>query len=155
MNYKISEYETRYYVGVEYEGGVKSGSNPNLGELWNVFLKEDLTLLMDVPNYEKFIGLECYPPDFKESKNYDYYALLETKELVKKPGFTSKKLPKGKYIEFEIQFDTIHDEIQNVYQYIRDNNLVIHYGFDYEDYIKGQDYDSNGAILNFVLKLEE
>jgi predicted transcriptional regulator YdeE len=155
MNYKISEYKTRFFIGVEYEGGVKSGSNPKLGELWNIFLSEDLKLLIDVPNYEKFIGLECYPPDFKDLKTFDYYALLETKELVKKDGFVSKKLPKGKYIEFEINFDNLHDEMQKVYQYVKENNLTIHYGFDYEDYLKGQDYNKDDAILNFVLKLEE
>jgi len=155
MNYKISEYETRFFIGVEYEGGVKNGVNPKISELWNVFLNEDLKLLISVPNFEKFIGLECYPPDFKETKNYDYYALLETKELVKKDGFVSKKLPKGKYIEFEVQFDDLHNEIHRVYKYVKDNALNIHYGFDYEDYIKGQDYYVEKAILNFVLKLEE
>ncbi len=81
--------------------------------------------------------------------------MLETKELVKKDGFVSKKLPKGKYIEFEINFDNLHDEMQKVYQYVKENNLTIHYGFDYEDYLKGQDYNKDDAILNFVLKLEE
>ena len=155
MNYKITEYETRFFIGVEYQGGVKSGANQKLGDLWNSFLNEDLQLLIDVPNFEKFIGLYCYPPDFKESRNMDYYALLETKDLVRKDGFVSKKLPKGKYLEFSIKFDNLHDEIQRVYKYVKDNGLNIHYGFDYEDYIKGQDYDKDNAILNFALKLEE
>lgn len=155
MNYKICEYETRFYIGVEYQGGVKNGITPKIQELWNDFLNEDLKLLISVPNYEKFIGLECYPPDFNESRNFDYFALLETKELVRKPGFISKKLPKGTYIEFKVNFDDIHTEIQRVYQYVKENGIKIHYGFDYEDYIKGQDYYEENAILNFVLKLDE
>ena len=155
MKFKTEEYESRFFIGVEYAGGVKPGSNPKLGQLWDDFLTDDIKLLKDVPSKDKFIGLECYPPDFKETKTFDYFALLETIELVKKAGFTSKKLPKGSYVLFEINFDQIHDEIQRVYKYIKENNLNIHYGFDYEDYIIGQDYTKPGAILNFALKLEE
>ena len=155
MKHKIAEFEERYFIGIEYEGGVKSGEQTKLGQLWDDFLREDIKLLKDVPNKDKFIGLECYPPDFRETKTFDYYALLETNELVKKDGFSSKKLPKGKYILFEIEFDNIHDEIQKVYKHVKDNHVNIHYGFDYEDYLQGQDYTKTGAILNFAFKLEE
>lgn len=155
MKYTTKEFEERYFIGVEYPGGVLAGSPPKLGQLWDDFLRDDLELLIDVPNKDKFIGLECYPPDFKETRTFDYFALLETNELVKKDGFTSKKLPKGTYVLFEISFDNIHNDIQEVYNYVKETNMNIHYGFDYEDYIKGQDYTKEGAILNFALKLEE
>lgn len=155
MKYITKEFEERFFIGVEYEGGIKPGDNSKVGQLWDDFLRDDLQLLIDVSNKDKFIGLECYPPDFKETQTFDYYALLETTELVKRDGFTSKKLPKGKYLLFEIEFDDIKEEIKRVYQYIRNNKIQIHYGFDYEDYIKDQDYTKPGAILNFALKLEE
>lgn len=155
MKFTTKEFEERFFIGVEYEGGVKPGDAPKFGQLWDDFLKEDIKLLIDVSDKNKFIGLECYPPDFKESRIFDYFALLETNELVKRDGFTSKKLPKGTYVLFEIHFDEIHDEIQQVYQYVKEHNMNIHYGFDYEDYLEGQDYTKPGAILNFALKLEE
>ncbi len=155
MKYITKVYEERFFIGVEYEGGVKPGDEPKFGQLWDDFLRDDLLLLKDVPNKNKFIGLECYPPDFKESRTFDYYALLETNELVKHDGFTSKKLPKGTYVLFEIKFDVIHDEIKRVYQYVKEHNMNIHYGFDYEDYLVEEDYTKPGATLNFVLKLEE
>lgn len=155
MKFITKEFNERFFIGIEYEGGVKPGDTPKLGQLWDVFLREDIKLLKEVPNKDKFIGLECYPPDFRETKTFDYYALLETNELVKKNGFSSKKLPKGTYVLFEINFDNIHDEIQEVYKYVKENSMNIHYGFDYEDYLLGQDYTKPGAILNFALKLEE
>jgi len=153
MKYKTMEFENRYFIGIEYPGGVQPGSDPKFGQLWDDFLGEDIKLLSDVTHKNKFIGLECYPPDFKETKTFDYYALLETNELVKKDGFSSKKLPKGTYILFEITFDDIRDQIQNVYKYIRENNINIHYGFDYEDYLQEEDYTKSGAVLNFCVKL--
>jgi len=155
MKFITKEFDERFFIGIEYQGGVKPGDSPKFGQLWDGFLREDIKLLKDVPNKNKFIGLECYPPDFRETKTYDYYALLETNDLVKKDGFTSKKLPKGTYVLFEINFDQIHDEIQKVYKHVKENNMNIHYGFDYEDYLLGQDYTKPGAILNFCLKLEE
>ncbi len=155
MKYEIKEFNERFFIGVEYAGGIKPGSNPQIGQLWDEFLNEDLKLIIDIPNHDKFVGLECYPPDFGETQTFDYFALLQTNELVKRDGFTSKKLPKGKYILFSIEFDQIRDEIQRVYKYVKENNIKIHMGFDYEDYIKGQDYRKPGARLNFALMLEE
>ncbi len=155
MEYKIVEHDERYFLGVEFQGGVSLDSNPKLGQLWNEFLGEDIKLIKKDMLLDKFIGLECYPPDFNESKTYDYFALVETKELVKQPGFVSKKLPKGKYISFVIKFDEITTERIKVYKYIAENKIHYHPGFDIEDYLEGQDYRTSGAILQFSLLLEE
>ena len=63
-------------------------------------------------------------------------------------------MPKGKYICFDVSYDNLHDEIQKVYQYAKDEKMPIHFGFDYEEYITDQDYTKEGARLNFCLKLE-
>ena len=155
MKYTIIDFDERYFIGIEYQGGISPNSNPQIGSFWSDFLEEDIKLIIDIPNHNKFIGLECYPPDFKESRVFDYYALLQTKELSKRDGFVSKKLPKGKYISFEVEFDEIHDEIQRVYRFIKSEGINIHFGFDYEDYLQTEDYTKEGAKINFVLKLEE
>jgi hypothetical protein len=155
MKYKITEYDERYFLGIEYEGGVAPGSNADLNSLWTTFLKEDVKLLEKEDILNKFIGLECYPPDFAETRMFDYYALVQTKHLVKHDGFSSKKLPKGKYIEFVVSFDNLHEDIKQVYKYIKDNNINVHFGFDYEDYLESEDYWKDGATLQFALKLEE
>jgi len=144
----------RFFIGIEYDGGAKLGEVNNFGQLWSTFLNEDLKLLGDLEHLSKFIGLECYSPDVMETRMYDYFALIETSELVKRPGFVSKKLPEGEYIFFEIEFDDIHQEIQKVYQYVKSKNINIHQGFDFEDYLPEYDYTKGGAKLNFAMMLE-
>ena len=70
MKYKVIDYEDRFYIGVEYPGGVGPNTTPNLGQMWSDFLRDDLSLLQDISVTEQFIGLECYPPDFRETKTF-------------------------------------------------------------------------------------
>ncbi len=153
MEHFIKEYEERYFIGIEHVNGVTHGNFSGYGKLWSVFLEEDIKLLNKDKILNKFIGLECYPPDFMDTKTFDYFALAETKELFFQPGFTSKKLPKGTYILYPINFDDIVNEIKKVYQDIRARKENIHMGFDYEDYLIDQDYTKEGAKLNFALLL--
>lgn len=155
MKNEIKEYNTRYFIGVEYEGGIKPNVKPKIDQLWQDFLGEDIKLLQHINTLDHFIGLECYPPDFKTSYELDYYAMIETPEHVELPGFVSKKLPSGTYICFVIEFDDIATEIQACYKYVKHNQIRVHYGFDYEDYISGQDYTKPGARLHFCLLLED
>lgn len=155
MKYITREFPERYYIGVEYEGGITPGKPNKIGDLWSVFFNEDMKLLNGVELIDEYIGLECYPPDFKETRQLDYYAMAQTKELVKIDGFSSKKLPEGKYISFEVQFDNLYNEIQQVFNYMKENDINAHMGFDFEEYINGQDYMKDGAILYFSLLLED
>jgi predicted transcriptional regulator YdeE len=154
MKYSVVDYDERFYIGVEFPGGVNLSQNPNISNFWNDFLRDDLPLLQDIPSKNLFIGLECYPPDFKDTHTFDYYALVETNQLEHKDGFVSKKLPKGKYILFEIEFDDLMNEMQRAYQFAQKEKMPIHYGFDYEQYLMGEDYTKPGAKLQFVIKLE-
>ncbi len=116
-------------------------------------------VLEDIPSRKKgfpVIGLECYPPDFMESKVYDYYSLVETEGLITSDDlYVTKKLPKGKYISFEIGFDTLQDDIHKVYEYIKVHNVKVHKGFDFEEYLEDEKYYESGAILNFSFLLED
>lgn len=155
MKYIKQEYENRYYIGLEHIPSIEIGKPHQIKELWDTFLKKGLKELSQEQLKHEFIGLECYAPDFMETKTFDYFALVETKGLIKEQGFVSKKLPKGTYIKFEVEFDHLLEQIKQVYQYINDNNINVHFGFDYEEYISDQDYSKEGAKLYFVLKLEE
>lgn len=155
MKFIKQNYENRYYIGLEHIPSVKIGEENQIKSLWDIFLSKGLKELSQEGLKHKFIGLECYAPDFMETKEFDYFALVETSELIKEDGFVSKKLPKGTYVKFEIDFDNIQKDIQSVYQYIKENKMNVHFGFDYEDYIKGEDYTKPGAKLYFALKLEE
>lgn len=115
----------------------------------------DMTLLQDLPLKRKFIGLECYPPDFKDEMSMDYYAMVETAVRVERDGFVTKRLPEGSYMQFEISFDHIRKEIQQVYQYLKEHNVRYHPTFDVEEYWDNQDYDSPGAKLYFSFLLFE
>ena len=44
MKHKIMEYDERYFIGIEYEGGVKPGVQAKFGQLWDDFLREDIKL---------------------------------------------------------------------------------------------------------------
>ena len=153
LKYTIKTYDTRYFAGIEKEGGITVGENEDLSEFWDVFLNEDLALLGNVKHPLNIIGLDCYPPDFKEQQQFDYYAMVEVIDAEKQSGFVTKKLPKGEYILFEIPNENIQDEIRQVYQYIKRSNIKIHPGFDYEDFVT-TDKDIDNAIVYFALLLE-
>ncbi len=155
MKHIIQEYPERYYIGIELENGFALGENNRIGELWDSFLQDDIHLLPNDMKTTSFIGLECYPPDFMETKRFDYFAMMQTPVLIKQNGFATKKLPAGRYISFEIPFDHIVDSIHNCYKYIQEKGIKVHMGFDFEDYLEGQDYRREGAILHFSLLLEK
>jgi len=156
MKYKVKDLDERYFAGIEFEGGIALGEKNKRRKLWDKFLND---VLKEIPSRKDgfpVIGLECYPPDFKETKVFDYYALVETKGLIQKSEkYVTKKLPKGKYICFEVGFDTLKEDIKEVYKYIKEHNVKIHKGFDFEEYLDNQKYYEDGAILNFSFLLEE
>jgi predicted transcriptional regulator YdeE len=155
MKYEVKDCNERYFAGIECEVDITLGEPKELPKLWDKFLND---VLKDIPSKKKgfpLIGLECYPPDFMESKVFDYYALVETEELIKSTDdYTTKKLPKGKYISFEVGFDTLYDDIQKVYKYIKEHNVNIQKGLDFEEYLEDQKYYEEGAILNFSFLLK-
>ena len=155
MKYEVKDMNERYFAGIEYEGGIALSETHKLPKLWEKFLND---VLEEIPLRKKgfpVIGLECYPPDFMETKVFDYYTLVETDVLIEKSEkYVTKKLPKGKYICFEVGFDTLKDDVQKVYKYIKEHNVKIHKGFDFEEYLDGQKYYESGAILNFSFLLE-
>ena len=156
MKYEVKDFNERYFAGIEYEGGVTLGDTKKLPKLWDKFLND---ILEEIPSRKKgfpVIGLECYPPDFMETKTFDYYALVETEGLIENnKNYVTKKLPKGKYISFEVGFDTLEDDIQKVYKYIKEHNVKVHKGFDFEEYLEDQKYYETEAILNFSFLLDE
>jgi predicted transcriptional regulator YdeE len=85
-----------------------------------------------------------------ESKTFDYYALVETEGLIENGNnYVTKKLPKGKYISFEVGFDTLEKDIRKVYKYIKEHNVKVHKGFDFEEYLEDQKYYETEAIFHF------
>lgn len=155
MKYTIKDYKERFYIGIEYPGGVVVGADNTIKKTWTDFFDNDYQYIENVKDGGKFIGLECYPPDFSESKTFDYYALCEVSSLAKQEGFVSKKLPEGKYISFPVKMRELKTEIGNVYRFIKENNIKVSNSFDYEDYLSEEDYSKKDAILNFCLKMAE
>ncbi|MDD3129572.1 MAG: GyrI-like domain-containing protein [Candidatus Izemoplasmatales bacterium] len=159
MDYTINDYETRYYAGIELIGGLKAESKDydKLPDLWNDFRQ---VYLEDIPHKvvpNKFIGLEMYRFDFMESKTMDYFALVEITHLFDcdQEDVVTKKLPKGRYISFTINHDDLLDEVENVYEYIKQENINIHLGFDFKEYLNSENYQESGAKLCLSFKLED
>ena len=156
MKYTVKDYETRYYAGIEIENGIDITAQTNsISDTWSLLFHQYVDKIKELKEPNQFIGLECYPPNFMEEKVFDYYAMVETKKLVDQvDGITTKKLPRGEYISFEIEFDDIRNEIQKVYAYIREKKIEINHGFDYEEYLNEYNYMESGAKLNFSLLLK-
>ena len=158
MKYTIKEYDTRYFAGIEVVDGVKLNSDDfkRIPSVWEEFFEKHAQSIQNQVEPHHHIGLEIYPFDIKETKTFDYNVLAETKGLVSVNDHQlTRKLKPGKYICFRISFDNIHDEIQKVYAFVKQENINVHMGFDYEDYLEGQDYSKPGAVLDFCLMLEE
>ncbi len=157
MKQIVKEYEVRYFAGIEYEGGIDLKNRvDDIPALWDNFFSNELENIQKKHTPLKYIGLECYPPDFSETKMFDYYALVQLNELISvSDNLVTKKLPAGKYISFEIKYDEIKTEIHRVYKYLKEENIKIHNGFNYEDYLNDQNYGEKGAILHFSFLLEE
>lgn len=158
MEYKVKDYETRYFAGLELKGGINANSNDKLKipALWDEFFEKYVPNIPDKNEPHKFIGLEIYPVDFMETKNFDYVAMVETKTLIEGKGeIVTKKLPKGKYISFPIKFDDIIVECGKVYKYVEGKKLNVHMGFDVEDYLVTQDYTKKGQTMHLTFLLKE
>lgn len=157
MKYFIKEYDTRFFAGVEFENGISNLKDmQNIPKLWDRLFGSELKRIQNQKEPNHFIGLKMYPFDFMETKTFDYYAMVETNGLIDPvQGIVTKKLKKGKYICFPTPFDKIKEEVQEIYDYMKQEKIKAHMGFDYEDYLTTEDYGKPGAILNFCLLLEE
>lgn len=156
MKYVINEHPERFFAGIEYPNGVELNQQSEIQKIWIEFLEVSKDKIEHKKTPLKYIGLECYPPDFNDIKVFDYYALVETDGLIEgNDVIVTKKLPKGKYICFEISFDDIQNEIKKVYNYIHEHNIKVHKSFDIEDYIITENYGEKGAKLHFSFLLDE
>lgn len=158
MKYFIKHYDNRYFAGIEFPGGINMTQNDpkNIPGLWDDFFSSWVAKVSDKTEPNHFIGLETYPFDFKETGTFDYNAMVETKTLIDPvEGMITRKLKAGKYICFPIPFDDIINEIQRIYKFCKAEDIKVHMGFDYEDYLTTENYGEPGAILNFCLLMED
>lgn len=156
MKYEIKEYSERYFAGIEYPNGAKLNQQEELQKIWIEFLELAKDKVKRKKRPYNYIGLECYPPDFMEIKVFDYYALVETDGLIESDDtIVTKKLPKGRYICFEISFDDLQNEIKRVYHYLHEQQIKVHNSFDIEDYINSEDYGKKNAKLYFSFLLDD
>lgn len=133
MKYEIKEEKERLFYGYSEVVDLNSNENTPFAEIWNKSSKEFDMKYFD-PN-GSCIGLESYPYNFMELRQFTYGALYPIHST---EGLESKKLRKleaGKYIRFETTFeDLVKGFIPKVYQYIKENNIPVDYEFDYEEY---------------------
>lgn len=158
MKYFIKDFEKRYFAGLELPNGMQLNTNnaSKIKELWQTFMSKYAPTIPNQVSPKRYIGLEIYPFDFKETGAFDYYALTEINALIDPDEMiVTKKLKPGRYICFPIKLVDIMNEIQKVYAYIKEKEIQVHMGFDYEEYIAGEDYRDKDATLNFCLLLED
>ncbi len=156
MKYVFKDYDIRYFAGIKLPNGiaVEDTDNEAVPTLWNRLVSEVLHHIPNMIHPNKFIGLECFSPDFKETRRFDYYALVQTESFVdNEEHFVAKKLPKGKYICFEILFNNLDEEIRKCHNYIQSNNIKVNTEFDYTEYLDGEDYSNEKAKVHFSFLL--
>jgi hypothetical protein len=152
MNQITRKYDERHYIGKSLTVNPKLNTH-EIPLLWN-HLQEHLKNVTECKILHNYIGLEEYPNDFMETHTFTYSAMVEIDKYVEIEGLYSRTLPKGTYISYEIEFDNIQSEIQKVYNHIKEKKLNIDYSFDFEDYMKEQDYSKKNQKMYFTFLLK-
>ncbi len=156
MEYKYANFDVRFFAGIEFEDGIEPSSPYDLVSFYDSFFDEFNSTIKGKFEPENIIGMVCYPPDIEEETKYDYYALAEIVALIpQQPHIVTKKLPAGKYICFSVKVSKLHDARTQIYKYCKQQNISLHYGFDYEEYQNQDDYKNPLADVNICLKVEE
>jgi len=156
MKYKIIELDERYFAGIEHHKEIVFGKDELISVSWNKMFHEvynNIKLKMDP---HQMIGLNCNAIDFEDTQMVTYYVLTEIIDVVDQlDGIITKKLPKGKYVCFEVHYGMLGTERKQVYDYCKKEGLQIHEGFDFEMYDNSIKYGDNpDAVLQLCLKLE-
>jgi predicted transcriptional regulator YdeE len=156
MDYKIIEQDERYFCGIEHETELEFGENSDIYKTWNKMFHEAYGVIKMKTNPHQMIGLNCYDFDFKETNKVTYYALAETIDLIpQEEHLITKKIPKGRYICFTVSYFNIGEERKRVYEYCKNNQIHIHMGFDYENFLNSVDYQKEDAVCELCIKLED
>jgi predicted transcriptional regulator YdeE len=156
MKYKIIEQDERYFAGLEHPTEIVFGEIPTIGGTWKKVFHEAYDVIKMKTDPHQMIGLNCNAIDYEETHKVQYFALAETIDLIKQDEMlVTKKLPKGKYICFELDFDDMGNERRKAYDYCKKEGIKIHEGFDYENYLNHIRYDVPGAMVEICLKLED
>jgi predicted transcriptional regulator YdeE len=158
MKYIVADYDERYFAGLELPGGinVEDTENEEVPNLWGKLVNETISNIPNVVFPNKFIGLESFGPKFLMTKRFDYYALVQTEMLIENSeNYVIKKLPKGRYICFEVSFNRLDEEIGKCHKYIETNNVNVNKDFDYTEYLENQDYSDENAKAQFCFLLVE
>ena len=156
MKYKKFYQDDRYFAGIEHHTEITFGELEDVNDTWSKMLGglQKEVLMKTEPH--QMIGLNCNSIDYDETNKVTYYALVETIDLIKQKDFiVTKKIPKGNYISFDIEYDNLGLERKRVYDYCKTEGIKVHKGFDYEHYISGQRYSEKGAIVTLCLMIED
>lgn len=155
MKYKIIDQDERYFAGIEHHKEIDFGVKSDISASWKKMFHTTYTDIKMKTKPHQMIGLNCNSIDFEESNKVTYYALSETIDLIEQvPSIITKKLPKGKYICFEVDYDSLATERKRVYDYCKKEGFKIHPGFDYENFLNHHKYDAAGAVVELCLMLE-
>lgn len=152
MKYVITEYNERYYVGLKRQCNLKKLEDMCIGELWTTFTSKN----HEIPFIEgEMIGLEQYPKEFEQTRQFNYFALGPVANKMEIDGFVSVTLPKGKYVRVEITLQELFDGVTpKVYEFIQTTDLDIDYGIDYEEYPIDMNMNDTSSKMYIALKLK-
>ena len=151
MKYTISKEQERLFFGESRLIDLKDPSTMKFGDVWSDTMKhynpDNETELYDP------IGLEIYDERFPKDKVFTYSALLPIKS---KEGIDPKlirTIPAGTFLKFEMTYKELYDgQIPKIYEYIHNNQINVQYGFDYEEYPKGFDYQNENSIVYLCIR---
>ncbi len=155
MKHEIFERPEIRYIGFKTEVNLKNIEESNIGGIWDELFKNtpSLNIALDA----EYIGLEKYSSNTMETGLFNYYALVSVANYDGVSGkFEQVALPEGKYIKFPVLFKELGpDKYQEVYKYVKDNNISVDIRFDFELYPQDFDPSNDNAIMFITLKIEE
>lgn len=155
MKYVIKELDERYFAGIEYPRELKVGEYVDPHMYLEKFIQNEMNqiLMKESPNH--IIGLSCYLFEIEEDL-LSYYILTETIDLIDQdPHITKKKLPKGKYVCFELTMEEAFLNRKKIFEFCKSEGIVLHNRFDYIEFLQGENYNMKGAKVTLCLMVEE
>lgn len=160
MEYFIKNFEKdKKYVGIKYEGEIKSFKNVNLPELWNEFTEKLANSnVKNLIDNNEAIGYISYQENYNKAKSYDYIAACEVMEFEDCDEFSKIVIPSGKYLFFKIRFQNKAEEIDKLFEEILlsfSSKFNLNDKFSFEFYPEEFNHIDENTYLYFAVQLLE
>lgn len=154
MKFVVVQEQERIFYGKNRIISLDKFDETLFGKVWDDSMKfiKDVKHESDLPA----IGLETYPSNFLEMKEFEYAALFRVSNTEGLDNSLVRKLPAGNYIKFPVKWGKLGpEEFQKVYKFLEERKINFKRGFDYEEYPSSFDHTDPECKVYICLMLNE